>query len=92
MITDHDTRERHCPMLGHEIAFTYCRSPGQTTPCRKIFDCWFDTFDIQAFIADNFDADSIMAITMPPKPKIATLFDIIRQAQERNRPPSTPAS
>ena len=45
-ISQHDQRKRHCPLLGHEIHFGYCRAPGSELPCRKIFDCWFRIFDI----------------------------------------------
>ena len=56
MITEHDAKKRRCPMLGHEVAFSYCREPGSETPCRKIFDCWWETFDVSAFINDHYDA------------------------------------
>jgi hypothetical protein len=83
MLSDHDIKTRHCPMLGHEIAFSYCRAPGNEAPCRKIFDCWFESFDIREFIAAHYDTATIAAIAAPPPPKLASLMDIIRQAQKR---------
>jgi hypothetical protein len=84
MLTDHDTLTRRCPMLGHEVPFSYCRQPGQEIPCRKIFDCWWETFDIQAFIATNYTEEIQKAIAQPPKPKILSLLEIIEQASRRN--------
>ena len=33
-------------MLGHDLTFAYCRAPAKQLPCRKILDCWFETFDV----------------------------------------------
>jgi hypothetical protein len=85
MIDEHDDRRRRCPTLGHEISFAYCRCPGSTLPCRKVFDCWFETFDIREFMQTNFEQSTIDAITAPPPSKMQTIFDIIRQAQEKKK-------
>ena len=70
-------------MLGHEVAFLYCRSPGSEIPCRKIFDCWWETFDITAFINANYNETVIQQITAPPPPKTSSLLDLIEQARKR---------
>lgn len=70
-------------MLGHPVQFSYCREPGQDTPCRKIFDCWWETFDIQSFMDTNYDEEIIAKITEPPKPKMSSLAELIQQAKER---------
>jgi hypothetical protein len=78
-----DTRSRRCPMLGHEIRFSYCRQPGgATTPCRKIFDCWFERFDIREFMQANYPAEVIDAILQPKQPKVASLLEIIQRVQK----------
>jgi hypothetical protein len=82
MLTDHDTLLQRCPMLGHEVAFSYCRQPGQETPCRKIFDCWWERFDVQTFVADNYSEEIRNAIIQPPKPKILSLIELIEQARK----------
>jgi hypothetical protein len=84
MLTDHDRLLQRCPMLGHEVAFSYCRQPGQETPCRKIFDCWWETFDIQTFVGDNYPEEIPNAITQPPKPKMLSLIEIIEQARKNS--------
>ncbi|MBD3274883.1 MAG: hypothetical protein GF372_06200 [Candidatus Marinimicrobia bacterium] len=83
MITDHDNKSRRCPMLGHPVQFSYCREPGQEIPCRKIFDCWWETFDIQSYMDTHYDEEIIAKITEPPKPKMSSLAELIQQAQER---------
>ena len=88
MIQEHDAETRHCPMLGHEIAFSYCRSPGQEIPCRKIYDCWWETFDIARFVEENFPEGAIETVSAPARGKLASLLEIMTQAQ-RNSPPQS---
>jgi hypothetical protein len=71
-------------MLGHEVAFSYCRLPGREIPCGKVFDCWWETFDISSFIAQNYSEAIQKAIMAPPKPKMLSLIEIIEQASKRN--------
>jgi hypothetical protein len=74
MLTDHDSLSRRCPMLGHDVAFSYCRQPGQDIPCRRMFDCWWDAMDIRAFVAENFSEEIQNAMVQPPKPKMLSLL------------------
>lgn len=73
-------------MLGHEVAFSYCRTPGSDVPCRKIYDCWWETFDVATFMKNHYDEETLGKITAPPPPKTATLLDLIEQAKRRCRP------
>jgi hypothetical protein len=84
MLTDHDALSASCPMLGHDVPFSYCRQPGQEIPCRKIFDCWWEKFDIQTFIAENYSEEIREEITAPPKPKMLSLLELIEEARKRN--------
>lgn len=68
-------------MLGHEIHFSYCRAPGRDLPCRRIFDCWFEAFDVQAFIRRHFGEADIQQILAPPTDKVTTLMDLIEKAK-----------
>ena len=86
MITAQDERSRRCPLLGHDVPFSYCRLPGQDIPCRKILQCWHVTFDIAAFLNAHYDEAVREKISAPPPPKIASLFDLIQQAKERQSP------
>jgi hypothetical protein len=85
MLTEHDGLSRRCPMLGHEVAFSYCRQPGSEIPCGRIFDCWWEKIDIKAFVANNYSEEIRKAIMLPPKPKMLSLIEIIERASRRNQ-------
>jgi hypothetical protein len=82
---DKECLERRCPRLGGDVAFGYCKDCGEgKKPCFKVFDCWWERFDVVAYMRaclppDIFDALSVRH----PQPKVASLVDLIRQAQER---------
>jgi hypothetical protein len=80
-LTQHDDRLRRCPALGHEVPFSYCRAPGRDLPCRKIFDCWWETFDVAAFMKQHYTPEQLQQITAPPPSKASSLIDLIRRAQ-----------
>ena len=81
-IDQHDDKKMYCRMLGHDLAFSYCREQGSDRPCRKIVDCWFVTFDIEQFMREHFSDEQIRAILAPPKDKMTSLVELIQQAQE----------
>ncbi len=84
-ITQHDHRPLRCPKLGHEVQFTYCRCHAGELPCNKIFDCWWQSFDITAFIKEHYTKDHIKKIIAPPKPKMTSLIEMIQQAQRHQQ-------
>jgi len=90
MITDYDHLEIRCPMLGHPLTFSYCRSTVGNTPCRKIFNCWFERFPIQDFMQNNFDQHIIDNLIAPPKPKMLSLLELIEKAQSTKKNGSFP--
>ena len=85
-ITAHDARRRRCPMLGHDVPFSYCRTPGRQLPCSRIFDCWWETFDVETFLRGHFSEDQIAEILAPRKDKAATLIELIEKARKANEP------
>ena len=88
-ITENDQRQRRCPMLGHDIPFSYCRAPGSDLPCRRVFDCWWETFE--AFIRRHYSEADVEKILSAPKDKRLSLVELIekarkvREAQEAER-------
>lgn len=70
-------------MLGHEVPFSYCRKPGGEQFCRHIVNCWFEQFDIQAYLAEHFTEEQIRAASRPPAPKVESLLSLIERAQKR---------
>ena len=77
----YDRMARRCPMLGHRITFSYCRAPGADLPCRKIFDCWWESFDVLAFVGEHYGEAAIARITEPPQEKMLTLLELIERAR-----------
>ena len=80
-ITLHDRRTRRCPMLGHPIEFSYCRSPGSPLPCRKVFDCWWETFDVESFVRAHYSEKEIEKVLAPRKDKMSSIVELIQQAR-----------
>jgi len=84
-VNKHDFRRARCPMLGHDIDFSYCRQPGSEIPCRKIFDCWWEIFDIEGFIRTNFTPEQIEQILSPRKDKACTIVELIEKARSADK-------
>ena len=82
-----DTRERRCPRLGGPVPFKYCMDQGGNTgPCFKIRDCWWEEFDIQAYLEEHLspkELEKLMAAKPPSK--VASLVDLIEQAKKVDR-------
>ena len=89
-IDTHDARCRRCPMLGHEVPFSYCRSPGRELPCGRIFDCWWEAFDVASFLRAHLDEQEIQQILAPREAKVTSLVDLIRRAKEAAEKPPKP--
>ncbi len=81
-----DGLERRCPRLGGEVNFGYCQTCGENRiPCFKIFDCWWERFDVVAYLKAHLSPkafESLSKSTRPPD-KVASLVDLIQQAQKR---------
>ena len=83
-----DRLERRCPRLGGPVSFHYCRiTAGEKyLPCFKIIDCWWEIFDVAAFLKTNMSAESFdRLVSAKPKPKMLSILELIEQAKKRNR-------
>ncbi|MEA1928515.1 MAG: hypothetical protein U9N73_09935, partial [Candidatus Auribacterota bacterium] len=85
MIEQYDKEEIYCRKLGHHLAFKYCRTEREGFPCSKILDCWFERFPVEEFVRKNYSEAEVAAINAPPRPKVATLFDLIEKAKNREK-------
>jgi hypothetical protein len=74
-----------CRRLGHEVPLDYCQGESDGKPCGKIIDCWWETMDIRAFLAERSTPEELAELekNVPPRPKIASLAEMIEQARER---------
>jgi len=79
----YDDRSRRCPMLGHDVTFRYCRSPGADVPCRRIFDCWWETFDVRGFVRSVYGEAMVDRILSAPQDRAATIVAMIEEARRR---------
>jgi len=82
---DFNTR---CPRLGHQIAFSYCRSENQGLPCFKILDCWHAHFSVEEWLRKELSsAEWDKVFSAPPTPKLLSLVELIEQAKGRTGEP-----
>lgn len=80
-----DMERGYCRRLGHDVDFSYCRMAGQPLPCFKIFDCWYERFDIKGFMESHYTPDEIKTLLTPPQDKVSTLYDLIEKARKASR-------
>ncbi len=85
MINQYDSEHGYCRKLGHHLKFQYCRTERNGKPCTKIYDCWFEKFDIETFMQEHFNEADIKDLNNNPPPKTNTILELIRQAQERQK-------
>jgi hypothetical protein len=80
-----DAFSRHCPRLGSEATFAYCRTCPETGEgCPRIFDCWWETFDVEAYLRDTLSEDEFDRLVHAKlKPKVSLILDLISQAGEK---------
>lgn len=81
-----ESLERRCPRLGGEVTFGYCKGcSADQTPCFKIFDCWWERFDVVAHMQGCLSPDAFNALSQnrTPPDKMTSLVELIHQAQVR---------
>lgn len=81
-----DEMQRRCPRLGGPVHFGYCRIGGerQNSPCFKVFDCWWERFDVVGYFQQRLSKEDFERLKVGPAPnKVASLVDLIKQAQQR---------
>jgi len=95
MRDEHDAQTIRCRRLGHEVPFGYCRREAGHTPCRLLLNCWWEQFDVQAFVREHFAEDVVKALeearSSPAPPKMLSLLEILEQARRRLASPPEPA-
>ncbi len=78
-----DDCEIRCRRLGGQVTFGYCRREAMGKPCFKAVDCWYQTFDAEAFFRKELGDDLFEEVFMaPPKPRMVTLVELIAQATQ----------
>jgi hypothetical protein len=88
MLNEHDQALLlRCCRLGHEVTFGYCRQETGGKPCRLILDCWWEQFNVRAFLQAHLSAKEMSEVERAglstPTSKVQNLFDLIQQAKNR---------
>lgn len=81
-----DMLERRCPRLGSVVHFGYCRriEGEDEKPCSKVLDCWWERFDVAAYLRQNLSVETFDRLTHSAPPnKMADLLTLIEQARQR---------
>ncbi len=83
-----ETREdldRRCPKLGGPVPFKYCMACNEKQPCFKIVDCWWEYFDVVAYLEEKLGEDQFARlVSTKPAPKVQSLVELIANAKNRN--------
>ena len=75
-----------CPRLGHQVGFSYCRSESEGLPCFKVLDCWFEHFNVEAYLEEELESkDWETLINRPAPKKVQSLLELIEQAKKAKK-------
>lgn len=79
----YDHLEQRCPRLGGPVSFHYCRTCGdERIFCRKIADCWWEYFDITAWLRENISEEDLNDfLAKKPKAKLTGILEIINSVK-----------
>jgi len=75
---DLDTR---CPRLGGTVPFGYCLAPGEPTPCYKVLNCWWEIFDVTAYLRSHLPEDvfeKLLEDRDPPN-RLNSIFELVER-------------
>jgi hypothetical protein len=74
---------RRCPRLGCPVLWGYCRREAGGRPCFKIFDCWWEIFDVQNYLRGDMDDSEFQRLCAArPPAKIAGLLELVDQVKK----------
>jgi hypothetical protein len=86
METPHEERKIRCPKLGGPVTFSYCRVESIGEPCPRLIQCWREIFDVESYLRSILGENGMArSVQEAPKPKLATLVELIEQAKSRMR-------
>ena len=89
-LPDEPTREDiRCPRLGHQINFSYCRQENNGLPCFKTLDCWYNYFNVHAYLKNKLTPEEFeKTFVKQGSPKLFSLLDLIEQAKKNDAAPT----
>lgn len=82
MERNYDNLQYHCPRLGHEVSFSYCRQEGGKVPCSRIVACWRRIFPVETWLESALPPEEWETFCRQgQKDKITSLIDLIAKAK-----------
>ncbi len=85
MKEQYDEKKGYCRMLGHTLAFRYCRTMNEGLPCHNVLNCWYERIDVEEYIAENYSKEQQRTIFEPPQTKMARLSEILNKLNKEDR-------
>lgn len=84
MIDAHDAKQCRCKRLGHTVTFHYCRTQEGNSVCPHILNCWWERFDVAAFLEEHLSPEDYAKVAAPPPPrrKLESIMDLIEAAKK----------
>ena len=81
---------RRCPRLGSSVHFGYCKKSGDGgSCCFKIFDCWWETFDVVQYLKDSLSPEEFKRLEdlqdSGPKSKVGSLVNAVNSVTEKQK-------
>jgi hypothetical protein len=73
----YDEREGYCRALGHDVHFGYCRTVGESLPCARIADCWFERIPVEEFLRAHYTGQELDRIFAPRPGRLETILEIV---------------
>lgn len=82
-----DQLQRRCPRLGGQVEFSYCRTcEDQDGPCFKIFDCWWEFFDVVTYMRKQLPKEQFDKLAhKKTKAKVVSIVEMIREIQQSQK-------
>jgi len=88
-LSDNDGRVLRCRRLGHSVTFHYCRTQEADSLCPRILDCWWEVFDVHAFLEENLPAERLRALAEhAPRPKVLSILEIVERVRRSQAEPA----
>ena len=91
MIDAEDHREIRCRRLGHPVSFRYCRSQEGNQLCQQILNCWWEQFDVHAFLSENLGEEECRRLVAPKQQqhKVVGILELIARAKKSKKDKKT---
>jgi len=82
-MTMYDDREIHCPKLGGQVTFGYCRREGGDIPCPRIIYCWHPFLPVEEYLKERLSSDQWdRCFGRQPQGRIERIFETVERLKK----------